>query len=50
MSKSIGSRELEEDDKVEKNHICGGSQTSNLIKEVVQNISNELETMCDSPG
>lgn len=31
-------------------HICGGSQMSNLIREVVQNISNELETMCNSPG
>jgi hypothetical protein len=31
-------------------HICGGSQMSNLIREVVQNISNELETMRNSPG
>lgn len=31
-------------------HICGDSQMSNLIREVVQNVSNELETMCGSPG
>lgn len=31
-------------------HMCSDSQTSNLIREVVQNISNELETMCNSPG
>lgn len=29
---------------------CDGSQMSNLIKEVVHNISNELETMCDKRG
>lgn len=34
----------------EESHICGGSKMSNLIKEVVQNLSNEPEAMCDSPG
>ena len=29
---------------------CGGSQMSNLIKEVVHNIANELEKMCDKRG